>query len=343
MTIGTELSGRVTTGAQQAALGRLNESFAVKALSGASAMKAFAPEMSVASAMKALAPEAAVASAMKAFAPEAAAMSAMKALARKASTTASVMKALAPEMSVASAMKAFAPEMSVASAMKAFAPEASAMSAMKALAHEASTAALPASSVVQDVAKQLSSMASTAALGRFTSTLQPELALQSAVRAYQPDLSAPFLTFEPPKAWKELGNRLQSLPNVWNDLKDQLRSASSLRVDIRMVREAAARQLRAYLREEFSRVIEFRRRAKAWLFGADTAARIRSEHNAREAFLRAVAAKRAEIAYGRAQLALRKVGCMPPGRLIVARPHLTRGPNSCKSIRTHRLAGLLRT
>ncbi|MFE3023378.1 hypothetical protein [Nocardia tengchongensis] len=316
MTIGAELSGRVTTGVQQAALGRLNEPFSVGALSMVSAMKAFAPETSVVSAMKAFAPETSVASAMKALLPETSAVSAMK--------------ALAPETSIVSAMKAFAPETSVASAMKALA--------------QTSTATFSASSVMQDVAKQLSSTVSTMDMGRFAATLQPDLALKSAVRAYQPDLSAPFLTFELPNVWKELGDRLQSQSdlNVWKDLRDQLRGAISLRVDIRTLREAAAR-VGERLRANFSRVIEYRQRAKAWVFGADTAARIRSGHKAREVFLRMWAAKRAEIAYGRAQLALREVGCTPPGRLVVARPHLTRGPNPCKSIRTHRLAGLLRT
>ncbi|MFE3572515.1 hypothetical protein ACFXON_24205, partial [Bacillus subtilis] len=256
-----------------------------------------------------------------------------------------------PEASTVASMKALAPVASTVASIKALLPEASTVASMKALAPEMSVAALSASSVVQDVAKQLSSTVSTTMdMGRFAAAVQPNLALQAAVRACQPDLSAPFLTeafsashFEPPKVWKELGDRVQSLPNVWKDLKDQLRSASSLLVDVRALREAAARRLRAYRREVFFRVIRYRQRAKAWLSGAHPAARIRSEHKLREAFLRAFAAKRAEIAYGRARLALREVSCTPPGRLVVARPHLTRGPNSCKSIRTHRPAGLLHT
>ncbi|MFF0637802.1 hypothetical protein ACFYTS_35525 [Nocardia sp. NPDC004151] len=340
MTIGAELSGRVTTGVQQAVLGRLNEPFSVGALSVVSAMQALPRETSMTAAVKELPP----------------AMPAMQALAREASTAAfSVSSAMqdvarqlsfAPEISVASAMQALPRETSMTAAVRELAP---AMPAMQALASEASTAAFSASSVLQDAAKQLSSTVSTMDMGRFAATLQPDLALQSAVRAYQPDLSAPFLTLELPNAWKEFGDKLQSvsnvwkefgdkLQNVWKDLKDQLRGGvSSLLVNIQALREAAAR------REVLSRVIRFRQRSKAWISGAHTAARIRSEDKQREAFLRALAAKRAEIAYGRARLAHREVGCMPPGRLVVARPRRTRGPNSCKSIRTHRLAGLLRT
>ncbi|MGW4125780.1 hypothetical protein [Nocardia sp. NPDC004711] len=221
--------------------------------------------------------------------------------------------------------------------MKAIASD---MSVMNAFAGEASTAALYASSALQDRVKQLSSAVSTTMdLGRVAAVWQPDLAssaLQSAVRAWQPDLSAPFFTkafsslhFEVPDVWKDFGRQLQGDARSW--------------LDIRAIREAAAVRLPALRREMFYRVIRFRQRTVAWLGVAHAATRIRSEHNLREAVLRALAAKRAEIAYGRAQLARREVGCMPPGQLVAARPHLTRGPNSCKSIRTHRLAGLLRT